>query len=314
MATIDDMTPLEIVQYYVNLLIIQYAGLPAASGIISASANQLLMPQTTVQTIAFSAVSTNGTFQISYNGNQSAAINWNDNLATVSSKIMAISGLSTVVVTGSIAGELLTVTFTGVPPVANSLLLYSNSLEDGSSAVEITIAETDVILPLAIQNAFNFIPGTGVATGVQLDVIGKYAGVTRSGFGFTTNITLDDADFTILIQMAISKNNSGSSLATIQQFLFTFFSGQIIVVDGKDMTLTYVVSSGSVSFDLIQLFITEGLLPKPMGVLLKYIIYVPTVNLFKFRTYEAPAVNGSPFNTYAAYNLNFPFLSYQDVI
>lgn len=173
-------------------------------------------------------------------------------------------------------------------------------------------------LPLSVQNAFNLTSGVlgPVAEGVQLDVIGKYVGVTRSGFGFNgVAITLSDDDFLILIQMAIIQNNAGSSLATIQDLLHQFFPDQIFVFDHLDMKLSYLINSSLGSFDLIQLFVTEGLLPKPMAVALGAIIYAPVIDtFFGFGTYEQAAVNNSPFNTYEDYQTDYPWLTYEDAI
>jgi hypothetical protein len=149
-----------------------------------------------------------------------------------------------------------------------------------------------------------------IAEGVQLDVLGDYAGVTRSGNGFIGPITLDDADFLQLIRMAIIKNNSGSSLAEIESLLFDFFQLQILVFDYQNMQMSYLIASSLGSFDLIQLFVTEGILPKPMAVGMS-VIYAPVITeFFGFRTYPLPAFRANPFNTYSSYSLVWPWLNY----
>jgi hypothetical protein len=133
-------------------------------------------------------------------------------------------------------------------------------------------------LPLQIQNAFNM---DGSAVGVQLDVIGKYAGVTRYGTGFNGQpITLDDTDFFTLIQLAVAQNSAGSSLSQIQTLLNTYFSGDIFVFDHKDMRMSYIINSNLGNQNLIALFITEGLLPRPMGVQLAAPIYTSITAFF----------------------------------
>lgn len=194
-------------------------------------------------------------------------------------------------------------------------LLILQYLGQSKAYATIVTLVTPVImdqLPVAVQNAFEI----GTAEGVQLDVLGKYAGVTRSGNGFTGPITLNDADFTSLIKVAIIKNNSGSSLYDIQLLLNQFFPGQLFVFDGADMQISYFMSSMVGSQDLAQLFVTEGILPKPMGVELASLIYLPIVTgLFGFRTYESDGgPNISPFNTYADYQMDRPWLSYKDTI
>jgi hypothetical protein len=165
------------------------------------------------------------------------------------------------------------------------------------------------------MNGFNFVSGSSLATGVQLDIIGEYVGVSRTGFGFqgTTPITLDDADFTSLIQMGIILNQSGSSLSVIQSFLAQFFPGEVYVTDHANMTMTYVISASVGSQNLVQLFIGENLLPAPMAVQVQA-IYVPFAKVFSFRTYELPNTVGAPFNNYASYQTDWPWLSYSNLI
>jgi len=301
-------TPIELVEYYQGLLIAQYLNKAKASATIGAYASQVIMAQVSVQTIAFSSAPASGTFVLSYNGVNTAAINWNDSAGTIQTKLRAVTGLGSVTVAGSIAGLLLTVTFTGVIAPALMLVNVTNSL-----AVTLTIAETDVTLPLAVQDGFNLIDGSTIAVGDQLDVLGKYVGVSRTGLGFTENITLDDSDFLQLIRMAITTNSSGSSLSTIQDFLQLYFPSEIFVFDYQNMQMTYIISRTVGSQDLVQLFVTEGLLPQPMAVGIT-VFYPPTANLFSFRTYTAASVTGEPFNNYTSYQTTWPWLQYEDLV
>lgn len=167
-------------------------------------------------------------------------------------------------------------------------------------------------LPIQVQNAFNLL-GDDTAVGVQLDVLGKYAGVVRAGYTFTGPIILDDPDFLTLIKIAIARNSAGSSLSEIQNFIQLFFPGQILVFDYQNMQMSYLIDSSVGSVGLIQLFILQGMLPKPMGVQIAAVIYAPVINMFfGFRTYLLPAFNSTPFNTYADYQLDWPWLSYSN--
>src|ERR1019366_7642336 len=189
------MSGLDLTNYYVNLLITQYANLPKATAHIATLVAPLLIPQTSVQTLTFSATPTDGTFTLAWGGNITAAINWNDTVPTIQTKLRALAGLSGATVVGSIAPLALAVTFTGVIPPASLLTVASNTLTASSVPVGILQANTDVTIPLAVQDAFN-ITGSNLAVGVQLDVVGKYAGVTRNGAGLSGQlVTLDDADF-----------------------------------------------------------------------------------------------------------------------
>lgn len=97
------------------------------------------------QTLTFSAVAASGTFVFNYGGHASAAINWNDTAAQVQAKLRAMAGLSEVLVTGTIAGEVLTVKYAGVYGVLSLATITSNSVEDsGSSAITITVATSVV--------------------------------------------------------------------------------------------------------------------------------------------------------------------------
>jgi Protein of unknown function (DUF2612) len=157
-------------------------------------------------------------------------------------------------------------------------------------------------LPVEVQNAFTVgdtvVNGTQYpgAVGVQLDVLGKYAGVTRYSTDLTGNpVTLSDQDFTKLIQIAIIQNNSGSSLYDIQKLLHMYFPNEIFVYDGADMQMSYLIASSVGNQTLVEVFITEGLLPKPMGVQLSTVVYIPTIDLFGFQDYSsvAPDYSGS---------------------
>jgi hypothetical protein len=222
------MTPLQLLNYYANLLILQYLQKPKAYATAQAVATPTLLPQTTVQAIAFSGTAASGAFVLNYTPfgvNQTtlptSSIAWNASASTIQSDLQALSGLGSVTVSGSIAAGLV-VTFTGVPPVAPLLTVTSNTLAtSGSVAITLTVTQTDITLPLALQNAFN-LTGSNIASGVQLQVLGKYAGVFRTVGLSTGAITLSDADFLTLIQFAILKNSAGSSLATIQALLFEF--------------------------------------------------------------------------------------------
>ena len=316
------MTPLQLIAYYANLLILQYVQKPKAYATVSALASQTIMAQTTVQTISFSGVAASGGFVLNYTPFQTtystASIAWNASTATIQTQLQTLPGFSSVTVTGSIASGL-TITFTGVPPVVPLLTITSNSLQTaGSVAINLTVAETDVILPLALQNAFNINSSLGsVAVGVQLDIIGKYAGVTRSGYSLAGNpITLTDADFLVMINFAIALNSSGSSLSQIQAVLTVLFAtGQVFVFDYANFQMSYLLNSSIGSQDLVQLLVSDGLFPKPMAVQLASVIYAPIVNaFFGFRNYVNANTFVSPFNNYTVYTLTWPWLTYQNAI
>lgn len=165
-------------------------------------------------------------------------------------------------------------------------------------------------LPVAVQDAYDI----QTAVGVQLDVIGKYVGVSRRGFGFHGPVTLTDADYRVLITLVIAQNNSGSSLAQIQSLVAGAFPGQIFIFDNQLMDLTYVILDGLGTSSLLQMIATGNFLPVPMAVGSSVTIVMEGHDpFFGFRTYEAPDPTVSPFNTYSSYSLTAPWLSYSGV-
>ncbi len=165
-------------------------------------------------------------------------------------------------------------------------------------------------LPLLVQAAF----AIDTAVGVQLDVLGKYAGVQRRNQTFNSLVVLSDDDFRLLIKVKVIQNNSGSSLKDIQALLFTFFPGTLLVFDNQDMALSYFFNSSG-SAELAEVFVRNDFLPRPMGVQLGSLIYIPSlVDSFTFRTYDSPATNRQGFNDYASYQTDWPWLTYADVI
>lgn len=133
-------------------------------------------------------------------------------------------------------------------------------------------------VPLSVLNGYNM---NGTAVGVQLDILGKYAGVVRTGTGINNQpITLDDADFFSLIKAAILTNSANSDLNSIQNLINIYFPNQLFVYDHQDMRMSYLINTSIGSLDLVELFISEGLLPKPMGVELAAPIYSSSIKFF----------------------------------
>lgn len=298
------MTTYELLQYYISLLIFQYLGLPKAEGTISSTVSGMLIPQVSTQQISFSITPTSGTFTLTYGTETTAPISYTATDAQIQSALEALSGLSSVTVLDRL------VTLTGVIPPALPLIATS-SLTASGVPVTITITETDLTLPLAVQNAYN-LTGPNIATGVQLDILGKYAGVSRNGIGITGPVTLSDANFYILIQFATLFNSAGSSLGTIAGLFYPIFGRNVLIFDYLNMRMSYLINSsiGGGNGDLIQVMLNEGLIPKPMGVQLS-IVYAPIITeFFGFRMYGAPSTLNNPFNTYQDYHLTWPWLTY----
>lgn len=177
---------------------------------------------------------------------------------------------------------------------SNLLILQYLALPKASATIEALVGPVIMDqLPSQVQNAFTIGDQTvaGVAytgaIGVQLDILGKYVGVTRSGHDLTGNpLTLNDADFTILIKIAAIRNVAGSSLADIQALLHQFFANEIFVYDYANMQMSYIVSSSLGDQALVEMMVVQNLLPKPMGVQLSAVTYIAQPSLFGFLTYQ----------------------------
>jgi hypothetical protein len=306
------MTTQDLVNYYANLLILQYVGKPKAYATIAALVTPVLMPQTTQETVSFGAAPTSGTFKLNYNGNATAAINWNDSASQIQTKLQAVSGLGSVTVTGSIASQSLVVTMTGTAPVAALMTVTNNTLLLAGNSVSVSVSETDLMLPLAVQDAFDL----NSAVGKQLITLGKYAGVGNTGFNFSGAVTLGDTDFRNLIKAVIARNLLGSDLGTIQTFIHTYFNGVFQVFDHYTMRMSYLYLAQIGTNNVAEFFIKLGLLPRPMGVQLADLTYAfPTNNFFGMRTYYAAAPSFvAPFNSYTSYQTGRPWLSYANGI
>lgn len=162
-------------------------------------------------------------------------------------------------------------------------------------------------LPTQVNNAFDI----ETAVGAQLDVLGKYTGVSRYSRTFTGPITLDDNDFRLIVKVAILKNNSGSDLNTIQTLIQLYFPDALRVFDYLGMRMSYFFDSAYGSVYMAEVLVREGLLPKPMGVQLGALIYMPNIKqLFCMRTYALEVVHGNGFNEYGDYQMTWPWLSY----
>lgn len=186
------------------------------------------------------------------------------------------------------------------------ILQYKKKPKAFATVKDFTQMLIDGQLPLAIQNSFDI----DSAVGGQLDIIGKYAGVTREGYNFTGPMILDDNDYRKILKLKIIKNNSGSSLYEIKNLLSLYFAGLIRVFDYKDMSMSYYVNAAFGSRDLVEFFIRKELLPSPMAVGVGATIYDLDLKFFSFRTYYAISA-GFPFNTYEDYDENWPWLTYK---
>jgi len=246
---------------------------------------------------------------LTYNGNNSGSISWDADLSDIQLQANNLLGVGQVIVSGSITRRNLVFSWQ-INQVPLLLSVSSNTLEDSSSS------------PITISTS------TNQAVGVQLDILGKYVGVSRNTVGSNGPISLADDEFLQLIQLAILRNQEKSDLATIVNGLYRYFPNQIFVFDYANtspMSMSYFINTSVTSEILLQAFIAEGLLPQPMGVGVS-IIAAPVIdNFFGYCDYVTatptqPNTNNSePYNCFSSYtsgdyNTDWLYLDYSNSI
>jgi hypothetical protein len=150
----------------------------------------------------------------------------------------------------------------------NLLILQYSGLPKASGTIQ-SIAENVILYDLlvSIQNGFNI----DTAIGKQLDILGKYTGVSRELYS-----SLSDDDYRFLIKMAIVKNSTNGSLKEIDDLFYLFFTGKVIVFDNYDMSIT--ITYDPFIEDIITIAKNNGIIPKPLGVKLTLVRFSDVVN------------------------------------
>lgn len=129
-----------------------------------------------------------------------------------------------------------------------------------------------------IRDAFDI----ETAVGVQLDILGKYIGIDRSGEQQTiSTITqiLDDDNYRFVLKLRIIQNNINHSESAIDTAVNNAFEGKLIPSgsDG-DMLMTYIVDDDILTS--AQIAFKKGVLPKPLAVSLGFLIKKPATQKF----------------------------------
>ena len=86
-------------------------------------------------------------------------------------------------------------------------------------------------------------------------------------------MALGDDDYRALIKLCILRNGSNFSLKSIDDFLFSFFQGKLVVFDNSNMTLSYFINGSLGSLVFLEALKNLGFFPRPMGVALSSIVY-----------------------------------------
>jgi hypothetical protein len=160
------------------------------------------------QTLNLSGIAASGSFVLNYNGNASAAINWNDSAGSILTKIQAVTGLTAATFTGTIAGQSLVISL-GVTNALGLLTVTSNTLQTaGSAAIVATFNEgyVNTLSPTTAKNQFAVASANIIILAMQLSPASATVAHTATqqftaigGYGSYT--------------WALTTNNSGGSVS-----------------------------------------------------------------------------------------------------
>lgn len=127
-------------------------------------------------TLTFGGVAASGTFEVTYKGNSSVAINWNDTASEIQAKLQAVPGLDSIKVTGTISGESLVLDDSGIYGANPTITISNNTLATGgSSAVSITPSTTTAgeTLSAAITRTAGLVQYFGILITATADEMGQ---------------------------------------------------------------------------------------------------------------------------------------------
>ena len=112
------------------------------------------------------------------------------------------------------------------------------------------------------------------ASGVQLDVAGQIAGISKTvGFQPSDSVSpiLDDATYRLLIKATIAANQwDGTEESLYPIWAQLFPGGSIIITDNQNMSCT-IVLSGSFTSIIQDLIVNGYIVPRPEGVEYEYV-------------------------------------------
>lgn len=111
-----------------------------------------------------------------------------------------------------------------------------------------------------------------LATGVQLDTLGLWIGLTRSqnlvGYGY---VSLNDEDYRSMLRAKIQANHWDGSMEGLQALLSGLFphaAFTLQLVDNQDMTMTVLVVGSAPSAIQTAMLSSDLIIPRPEGVLI----------------------------------------------
>ena len=181
--------------------------------------------------------------------------------------------------------------------LSNLLIIQYNNLPKASATIQAVGADFPDDLIFAVRDGFSL----ETATGVQLDILGKYLGTDRYYINTSGQLTpLSDQEFSLLLQLKAVANNTNCSHESIDNALYNFFGTQIRAESSGGMEITFFIPAGATPVMIASL--QKDCLPRPMGVGIRYVV-VQTSPMFGFVTYQ---------NQYAYYKTGFRTYSNPD--
>lgn len=220
-----------------------------------------------VNHFVFSGIPASGTFTVTYATNTSAAINWNDTAAQIQTKVRAVSGLSQVLVTGSMATTL-NIQMAGIY-APSALTATSSLLTSGPVAITITITQptSNETIGAAITRTASLVQYFGIMVNEILASIGQtdllaaaaiVQALNKIAF-FVSNLSADIA--------------SGGMLDLLRTGSFTqsrgLYYGDSTTLNCLDMIAAYVGRALSTDFNgsnttsTMHLKVLSGIQPDP---------------------------------------------------
>lgn len=193
------------------------------------------------QTLDLSGVPASGSFKITYNGVESAAINWDDSLPTINTKVQAVTGLSACVVTGSLASQQLVFDLSAIVPIQGLIYVATNSLQTSAPAAitfsydaaytdtlspsvknrQFTVSEDNIIItPMLVSPATATVAASGNQQFTGLGGYGPYTWaitVNNSGGSIDSNglYTAGGSPGVDTIQVTDAFGNTATAAATV---------------------------------------------------------------------------------------------------
>lgn len=177
--------------------------------------------------------------------------------------------------------------------LASLLIIQYNGKPKATATVEAVTEDFPDELIFAVRDSFSL----ETATGKQLDILAKYLGTDRYFINTSGQLVpLDDEEFRILLKLKAIANNSNSSHYDIDNALYQFFGTDVRAESQGAMEMTFFIPS--IASRVIIAAIQKDVVPRPMGVGIRYVI-VQNSPMFGFVTYQNQfAVYKTGFRTY----------------